>query len=66
MSQRQQPVKHCAAVGTAVGSCREDELKRIILPDSLQWRPARRDVGGGIMVASGVAFDDICVARELA
>jgi len=53
MSQRQQPVKRC----TAVGSCREDELKRIILPDWLQWRPATRDVGGGIMVACGVALD---------
>jgi len=51
MLQRQQPVKPC----TAVGSCREDELKRIILPDWLQWRPATRDVG--IMVACGVALD---------
>ena len=42
MSQRQQPVKHC----TAVRSCREDELKRIILPN----------VSSG-MAACGVALD---------
>ena len=53
MSQCQQPVKHC----TAVGSCRE--------AGKTNWRPAtlvgharrRRDVSGGIMVASGVTLD---------